>query len=378
MKTDKNQPNNPFVITGYYSPKYFCDREKDTARIIESMQNHRNVALLSLRRMGKTGLIDHVFHCVKIKPKYDCFYIDIYPTSNLADFVKLLSKAIIGQLDSKVENIFKKASELFKSIRPVFTFDPINSSLKIEISLSNESRPETSLDELFAYLQQKASPVIVAIDEFQQIAQYPEKNTEALLRSYIQRMTNVGFIYAGSQNHLIQNMFTSYKHPFYQSAELLFLQAIPLEYYRQFVHRRMKDGNKTISFEAVDYLYSELFGHTWYMQYTLNRLYTAPFDVITPTEIQWQLDEIARENVTLYLSYRNLLTSTQWALMQAIGKEKEVKEPTSQIFTQKYGLSASSVQRALKTLMDKDMIYEENGKYYIYNQFLAYWLRVTY
>jgi hypothetical protein len=88
-----------------------------------------------------------------------------------------------------------------------------------------------------------------------------------------------------------------------------------------------------------------------------------------------QLDEIAKENETLYLSYRNLLAPVQWNLLLAIAKEKELKEPTSQLFTQKYKLSASSVQRALKTLIEKEMIYEKNGAYFVYNQFLSYWIR---
>jgi AAA+ ATPase superfamily predicted ATPase len=376
MKATNNQPNNPFVLSGYYSDKYFCDRKEETARILDAIQNDRDLTLLSLRRMGKTGLIEHVFNLKKSKFNCDCFYIDIYPTSNLSDFVKFLSKAIIGKLDSKIENIIKKAVSLFKSIHPVISFDPITGNPGIEVSLRNESQPETSLEELFAYLQQKESRVVIAIDEFQQITQYPEKNTEALLRSYIQHLTNVNFIFAGSQNHLLQNMFTAYSRPFYQSAELLFMQAIPLEAYTPFVRKKMEGANKKISPEAIEYLYHELLGHTWYMQYTLNRIYTNSFAVITPAEIKYQLDAITKENETLYFGYRHLLTSTQWSLLHAIANEKGLKEPTAKSFIQKYALTTGSIQRTLKALIDKEMVYEENGEYYVYNQYLSYWLRL--
>jgi hypothetical protein len=375
MKTTKNQPNNPFVLSGYYSPKYFCDREKETDRILNAVQNGRNITLLSLRRMGKTGLIEHIFYAKHTNFDCDCFYVDIFPTSNLNEFVKFLSKAIIGKLDSKIENIIKKAALLFKSIHPIISFDNITGCPEIEIALRNENQPETSLEELFAYLQQKDTRIVIAIDEFQQITKYPEKNTEALLRSHIQRMTNVNFIFAGSQNHLLQNMFTVYSRPFYQSAELLFLQAIPLESYASFVKKKMKLSEKEISSEAIEYLYNELLGHTWYMQYALNRIYTNTLKIITPVDIKYQLDEIAKENETLYFGYRNLLTSTQWSLFHAIAKEKGIKEPTSKAFTQKYGLPASSIQRALKNLIEKEMIFEENGRYYVYNQYLSYWLQ---
>jgi hypothetical protein len=83
MKNIDFQSDNPFLVSGYYSSKYFCDREKETERILEAMQNNRNLALLSLRRMGKTALIEHAFHSNKIKAEFDCFYIDIYASANV-------------------------------------------------------------------------------------------------------------------------------------------------------------------------------------------------------------------------------------------------------------------------------------------------------
>ena len=59
MKT--NKPYNPFLIAGYYSPDYFCDRETETEKITSALNNDRNVSLMSARRYGKTGLIHHVF-----------------------------------------------------------------------------------------------------------------------------------------------------------------------------------------------------------------------------------------------------------------------------------------------------------------------------
>ena len=59
------KPGNPFIITGYYSPEHFCDREKETERLVNALNNGRNITLFSIRRLGKTGLIEHVFHNLK-------------------------------------------------------------------------------------------------------------------------------------------------------------------------------------------------------------------------------------------------------------------------------------------------------------------------
>ena len=62
MKTLKN----PFTTSGYVSSRYFCDRERESSELIREITNGNNVALISTRRMGKTGLILHCFHNKKI------------------------------------------------------------------------------------------------------------------------------------------------------------------------------------------------------------------------------------------------------------------------------------------------------------------------
>lgn len=89
------KPNNPFLISGYYSPEFFCDREQETRVILEALHNGRNVTLIAPRRMGKTGLIRHAFyHLKEQQPDIDTFYLDIYSTQSLGDFVRLFADAV--------------------------------------------------------------------------------------------------------------------------------------------------------------------------------------------------------------------------------------------------------------------------------------------
>ena len=74
--------NNPFVVYGYKGAEYFCDRQKETEKMISSLHNERNITLVAPRRMGKTGLIHHVFH--QMEEQYEgvkCFYLDIFASS---------------------------------------------------------------------------------------------------------------------------------------------------------------------------------------------------------------------------------------------------------------------------------------------------------
>ncbi len=68
---------NPFLTYGYDGPEYFCDRVDETKRLTSLLVNGNHVALMSPRRMGKTGLIHHCFVQQEIQESYYLFIVDI-------------------------------------------------------------------------------------------------------------------------------------------------------------------------------------------------------------------------------------------------------------------------------------------------------------
>ena len=112
-----NNPVNPFVVGKYLSDAYFCDRSEETAFLQKQLENGRDVALISPRRMGKSGLIQHFFSQDSIKEKYHVFYVDIYATTSLAEFVYLLGKEIYAQLKPQAALWKDKFFQIVKSLR---------------------------------------------------------------------------------------------------------------------------------------------------------------------------------------------------------------------------------------------------------------------
>ena len=178
---------NPFVVGRYVSDKYFCDREGETSFLIKQIENGRNVALISPRRLGKTGLIQHLFHQESIEKNYHAFFVDIYATTSLTEFVYLLGKAIYDELKPKKTVWTERFFQIITSLRAGFKLDMVTGEPCFDIGLGDIQAPQTTLDEIFAYLETADKPCIVAIDEFQQIGGYEEKNVEALLRTKIQQ-----------------------------------------------------------------------------------------------------------------------------------------------------------------------------------------------
>ena len=178
------KPNNPFLIAGYHSPEFFCDREMETAAILDALRNGRNVTLIAPRRMGKTGLIRHAFYRLKEQePDIVTLYMDIYSTQSMGDFVRLVANTVLGKLDTAPQKTLSRIGQFIRSCRPVFTFDELTGVPKVTIDVA-PAEEENTLKEIFEYLGSSEKRCYVAIDEFQQIAEYQEKGVEALLRSF--------------------------------------------------------------------------------------------------------------------------------------------------------------------------------------------------
>lgn len=368
---------NPFVTSGYVSPEYFCDRRQESEQLIGEISNGNNLALISTRRMGKSGLIEHCFGDEAIDRQYYTFFVDIYATASLRDFVFLLSKVILEGLKPRGKRALQRFWNTVKSVQTGISFD-VSGNPSFHLQLGDIKSEEITLDEIFRYLNEAGKPCIVAIDEFQQIAGYPEKNVEALLRTYIQRCTNTRFIFAGSQRHVMGNMFLSASRPFYQSVSMMYLESIALPEYTAFAIRHFEQGDKKIKAEVVELIYQQFEGITWYLQKMLNVLYssTPQGGNCTPDMITPALNNVMDSFKYTYQEMLFRMPEKQKELLIALAKEGKARAVTSGEFVRKYRLSSpSSVQSALRGLLEKDFITQEQGVYQLYDRFFGIWLR---
>jgi hypothetical protein len=372
---------NPFITGGYVPEEYFCDRVQESKEVIRTLSNGNNLAIISPRRMGKTGLIEHCFHQPEIRDHYYTFFIDIYATDTLKEFVYKLGKEIFDTLKPKGKQFLDGFFSMISSLRPAFKLDSATGSPTFDIGIGEIHQAAFTLEEIFKYLEAADRQCVVAIDEFQQIGKYPEKNIEAILRTHIQKCKNTSFIFAGSQRHLMQNIFFSSSRPFYQSVSLLQLDAIKEEEYNRFVRKHFANDKKDISAELVSKIYQLFEGHTWYVQNIFNELFSLTAENET---CSFALAEEAIVNKIdsyrpLYQSTLSLLPERQKEILYAIAKEGKASGITSGPFIKKHGLlSQSSVQTAVKQLLDKEIITSEENVYEVYDRFFGLWLANLY
>ncbi len=331
-------PENPFATTHYLGPDYFCDRQVETKKIIQGLKNGNSLTLISIRRIGKTGLIHHVLH--KLPKSFKPVYVDILDTENLNQFLNRLATSIITQFPEKT-GFGEKLWTFIKSLRPMISFDPLTGTPQASFKISKEET-EININAVFQFLESQSSKIVIAIDEFQQILQYPEKNTGAWLRAKIQSLKNINFIFSGSQQHLMSELFTHPKRPFYRSTQLLKLGKIKQLEYRNFIIKMFEKYDKSIDRDVADNILSWTDRHTFFTQQLCNRVFSNSQHSITDEIWKEQAYILLKEQETMFLSLRNMLSVHQWKLLLAIAKEGITYKPTSQKFIQMYGLSTSA------------------------------------
>lgn len=370
--------NNPFVLTPHVPEALFCDREQETQTVIDYVNNGGNVTIISPRRLGKTGLIYHVFDRIKsCGMPFDCYYVDLYSSQSYEDFICLLTESVVNVL--KRETMIKRFLNKLGSIRPVITYDVVHDKLSASMTFQNDQERSLTLKNILGYLNAQSVPVLIAIDEFQQVREYEGVSMEAILRTYIQPLDNVRFIFSGSKKHMMTEMFTSPRSPFYDSTHCLYLDKIPHDVYHQYIVEMFAKYNKSITTEAVDFILDWTKRHTLYTQTLCNVVFLLSRGKIDVEQVYEAIRKILQEREPGFIESGKLLTKGQWNYLRAIAKEGELKQPTATEFLKKHSIGTPATSmRALHALVDKELVLEtttlDGTSYSVYNVFLSRWL----
>ena len=374
---------NPFYITGIIPDAYFCDREEETVKITSLLENGENVMLTAFRRMGKTQLIRHIYAQDTIANQYYTLYTDIYSATSLREMTFLLSKEVFRAIVPQGKKALRFFLQTIKSLAAKVSLDPVSGLPEMDLHIGDIVRPELTLEEIFSWLENAPKPCIFAIDEFQQIAKFPEKNVEALLRTQVQKMNRCRFIFSGSDRHILEQMFASYARPFYNSAQPVFLDRIAPEKYVAFAVGCFAAAGRILTEGTARFCYDMLDGYTYYVHKIFHNLFASGIQEVNKTAVMQALGNILEENTHIYAEMMAGLSTAQKQVLVAIAREKLAMRPMSGAFVKKYALpSQSSVQKAMLKLLDTGLVtyYLSDGEkcYAVSDKFFELWLRETY
>jgi len=365
------KPSTPFPTTGYYGPAYFCNREKETGILLSNIKGGQSTILTAQRRIGKTSLIHHVF--AKLPSGTRGIYLDILPTENMRDFLNELATSVIRNISDK-KGPGRKIWDFIKSLRPSVSFDMLTGSPQVSFTTRDQDI-NNQIETIFYFLEKQDEKFVIAIDEFQHILKYPEKNTDAWLRSVTQRLKNVVFIFSGSEHHIMNELFTVPSRPFFNSAARLLIKKIDRSTYSAFIKRKFTENKILINDQVINQMIDWTDNHTFYVQLLSNRVFLSGASEINDATWKEEAYRLLSELEQVFFNYRRLITKPQWNLLKAAALEGSLYEPTGMGFIMKYALgNPSTVLRSLEALIRMELIYsdfnEDGRKYYAINDLL--------
>lgn len=368
---------NPFIVTGSIPAAYFCDRVEESKVLSQAMLNQMNVVITSPRRMGKTALVDFVFHQQEIYNDYFTIQVDILHTTCFKEFIYALGTAVYDKIATKSDKMRCLFITTLRSLSASFGYDPIQNTPTFDVKLGDINMPDYTIREIFDFIEQADKRCFVVIDEFQQITKYPEKNIEAILRSYIQKSSNANFVFAGSQRTILEEMFLSSRRPFFQSAKLIQLEAIQLPIYQKFAIRHFHEAGKDIQPKAIAIAYHALRGVTLYIQHIMKDAYamTPQGETCDSALVEQLINDFVAENDYRIRELLAYISEPQKEVLYAIHEEGTAKSISSSAFTKKHRLkSPSATQSAVTKLLEDDVITRNEKTYSVADPLLAIWL----
>lgn len=371
---------NPFVYGETVSGEHFCNRLVEMSELLEDIKNGQNVIIYSPRRYGKTSMIKRVLERVKRKGTLT-FYVDLYPALDKEKFIEIYARAIAAGLPGRMTAMIKRLNEYLPRIIPKAVMN--EQSIHFEFEFDRTSNISPHIDDLLAAAKKAADrhqkPAVVVFDEFQEIANFKDEEIERKMRSVFQDHRNVSYIFMGSKTHLMRDIFNNPNRPFYRSGKHFPLQKISSEELFKFAGKKFSTGGIPFTKREMDDILDVSECHPYYFQMLCHVLWEICHDIkaIEQHDIEEAIRILISRESSSYIAIWEGLTGKQKKLMAALSKEDH-PEVFSKNFLGKYGLGASSsIQKALKRLLEKDLVRQENNSYVILDLFFKKWIERT-
>lgn len=378
MRNGGEYMDNPFVYGKEVSGDDFCNRKDEIEELYRDTVNSQNVIVFSQRRFGKTSLIKEVLKRTRNRGILT-IYVDLYSVLTEEDLVRKYAKAAAESLLGRVDKALRQAGQFFKRIRPKLTIDETGQpTYSVDIE-KREALPllEDALEAVKRYVDQKRKKAAVVFDEFQQVGQLKTDRAEKVMRSSIQRHKNISYIFMGSKKHLISDMFNNPNRPFYKSGKPFPLGKINKDEFLVFIQIKFKKTKKNLPKSLGEKIIEICEYHPYYVQYLCHIIWekVKSKGAVKEENLTESLKLLLSRESSTYEATWDLLTIKQRQVLMALARAMPDEKFFSSTFLEKYNLgSASSIQRTLRSLIDKDLIDKEGEFYTIIDIFFKKWL----
>ena len=373
-----NENEAPFVFGVRVEGDTFTDRKEETNRLKMNFLYGVNTILISPRRMGKTSLVEKVSSMVECE-SLRIAKIDAFGCRSENDFINAFATAVVRATSTKWEEWIENTKTFLSRFIPKISIgqDPLSDfSIALEYNKSNTVTEDIlQLPETIA--KQKGIKIVICIDEFQQIADFPDSLTfQKKLRSIWQLQRNVSYCLYGSKKHMMETMFQSQSHPFYRFGDIFYLNKIAESDWVEFICNRFKVTGKEISPELATEICNVTDRYSSYVQQLSWLVWLRTTFRATKEDVEYGIDHMLDACEPLFIQQTESLSSYQMNFLQALTDGVTTGFTRSEILNNYQLGTAANISRLKKALTEKDLIaLTAPKKLQISDPILALWLK---
>ncbi len=371
----------PFIFGKSTDNVNFTDRKEEREQLTRNFKSLVNTTIVSPRRWGKTSLVENVALSVMTANKgIKVCLLDIFNVRSEAEFYNYFAREILKATANQWEEMAENAKIFLSHLLPKISFSP-DSQAEISFGVSWEAlqrNPDDILNLAETIAKAKNISIIVCIDEFQSLGDFPESLAfQRKLRSHWQHHHNVGYCLYGSKRHMLLDIFSNPSMPFYKFGDIMFLQKIDNAVWGEFIKKRFEETGKKISLEEAAYIAQSTNNHSYYVQQLAQQAWLRTDDCCTKNIIDSALQGIKNQLSLLFVGQIEALSTTQINFLKAIlyGETSF----SSQEVIKKYRLGTSGNLTKIKTaLSSKEIIDIQGKKVEILDPLFKLWLKEDY
>lgn len=350
---------NPFKFGTLVDNQYFTDRIEELEQINRTLNSPNHLILISPRRFGKSSLVKKAV----TESKRPYISINMQQVTCIEDLASLLLKGVFHL------HPWEKAKHLLANFRvmPTVSITPLGDNMEIGFqTISNISALLEDALSLVEKVSDEDNRIIVIFDEFQEFIEI-EKGIDKKMRSIIQEQSKINYIFLGSEESMMSDIFERKKSPFYHFGRLMRLKKIPYIDFYEYVNERIKN----VVTDKHDRLTKEILSFTSCHPYYTQQLAAMVWD--NAYYKKNQSEELLSVSINQIIQSHDLdferiwmsLNNTDKKIIRILSKDEKPYENKS--------LPTSTIYSSIKKLMKKGFLIKEE-KYEIEDPFFRQWI----
>lgn len=352
----------------------FCHRPELSRQLAESIKAGQNLVIQGERRIGKTSLVSETILRMKGFKAVNADFMGVKSTSDVCS--RIVDAFVRFDAD---DSFLRRALSALMHLRPVGTIDPMTGMPTVSLDARATAHPSsvvTALDALTSHIKRRK--VCVVFDEFQDILDTKDgEQILALMRSRIQHLPNIAFIFLGSARNKMMSMFLSPESPFYKSAAVFDVGDIPDDDFYRFAKGRFALGKRKLPrevFNRVLELVSRTSGDVQELCDAIWQL-SSEGDELDEHSIEKGIQLVFARESAAYATFIKPLTDIQFRVLKALAALGGEHTLANEFLEKARVTNTTTIKRALVALGKQELIYQLGGEWKFVSPFFREWVR---